>query len=111
MHIVVCVCACVRACVRASERACVCACVCVCVISKYVTIRSTFKKVQCSVNVQNVHVLCERGQGLKTNFPVLVHEHTRMERLISKGDQVYVVSDYATRVFVVVLFLHCLSAN
>ena len=52
------VCVCVRACVRA----------CVCEIIKYVVTRSMFKNVSCSVNnVQCVHVLCERGSGLKTN--------------------------------------------
>ena len=30
-------------------------------------IRSMFKNVLCSVNMQCVYVLCERGYGLKTN--------------------------------------------
>ena len=48
---------------------CVCmhACVCVCEISKYVVTRSMFENVLCSITMQCVHVLCERGYGLKTN--------------------------------------------
>ena len=57
----VCVCACVRARVCVCVRACVRACACVCVISKYVDSRSMFKNVLCSVNMQCVHVLSERG--------------------------------------------------
>ena len=45
----------------------------VCDISKYIVTRSMFKNVLCSVNVQCVHVLCERGSGLKQiSFAVLV---------------------------------------
>ena len=45
-----------------AAHSCMCrCCMCVCEISKYVVTRSMFKKLLCSVNMQCVHVLCERG--------------------------------------------------